>query len=83
MLKSPQSINLEAVLSVLNFSGSVYHIKIGKLRGILSPNNAFCVFWLLLGLPLLLGETVYILCPVLHLAALPGFPPHLSKTKVK
>lgn len=44
MLKSPQRENIEVLLPVLNFSGSVYQIKIGKLRGIQPPRNAFCVF---------------------------------------
>lgn len=38
---------------------------------------------LLLGLPLLLDETMYILCLVLYLAALHRFLPHLSSTKVR
>lgn len=44
---------------------------------------SFRLLWLLLGLSLLLDETMYILCPVLHLAALHGFLPHLSRTKVR
>lgn len=46
ILKSPQRVNTEVILPVLNFSGSVYQIKIGKLRGIQSHNNVFCVFCL-------------------------------------
>lgn len=73
-LKSPQRVNTEVILPVLNFSGSVYQIKIGKLRGIQSPNSAFCVFYTSAWAPTAAGwDRVYSLSCVTS-----GSPPWVS-----